>query len=144
VDHLEAALLVGPEDDDGPPLFGLPVGRPGPGLVELELLLQVAPHLHLVVQHFRRRVPDQHLPVRAHVQDDVVLGVLVERLGRDRVRQLDRLVDLLHHEVGAQHEEHDQLQDDVEQRGQVRLAGFVAGGVGHVLSSPALSGCRWP
>src|SRR5262249_52168195 len=61
------------------------------------------------------------LAVLIDVQEqDVQLG-LVHGAGRLRNGQLDVFIDLLGDEIHADHEEHDELEDEIEQRDQIGL-----------------------
>ena len=68
--------------------------------------------------------PIKQVAVAVDVQDQAIFRdplVVLDRPGRAGDRQADALVVVLAAEVDHQHEEGDQLEDDVEQRRQVRL-----------------------
>src|SRR6266481_4251252 len=57
------------------------------------------------------------------IEEDVFLGLVVERRGVGGDGKLDRIVELIDaHEIDGDHEEHDQLQNEIEQRREIDFA----------------------
>src|SRR5262249_256345 len=126
-------VLVG-ADDDGVGDLGLVVLEEA-----LEVLVLALDPLAGVAELHRRLARDEDavlvvLPVDDEVDEDWVLDALLgQRPGGLRERQGDVLARLVGGEVDGDHEEHQDLEDEVEQRREVglTLALRAAGAVAH-------------
>jgi hypothetical protein len=71
-------------------------------------------------------------------------GCELQRLGHLRQRQFDRLIILFHDEIGAHHEEHDELHHQVQERNQAAMKPIGSGPVfGYSREPPELTGRPW-
>src|ERR1022692_2082439 len=107
------AILVGPEDHDDLDFTGFPPFLGG--------AFQAFLFAHEVDFEFLRRVEGlvtdraDQFAVAVQIDKDPVLGGIVERRRRAGKRQVDGVVELIDaHEVDRDHEEHDQLEDEVQ------------------------------